>query len=793
MDANNQHFHLALGGGAWKPDDERTLVMGETHLCLAGFADAANYSEQPDEAEEKLARVPMAADAFGSFALYDEGKGIRAGGTILREDEPQEPRPEKISELPVTLEGLTDVTDLALGFDGLLYIVSAGKVLLHDLRERLPDAECSLTGFKAWRIAPDPEGGAWVLDRENQKLAWLTGRPLPAELETRSTEGFAPIEKNPDPPRLEPVETPWRLAGEDPVALACSPEGRLAVLAWTASAPVVRLLGTKDELGPAAKLTAVKKPFSLTWISEQRFAVLVAGAVEAIVHAFHDGDIAPTGELFPLRDHDGGPLMHGVSLPVQYCCRQDSGTAGEPFVWTRPLVSITQPTFGRPASATLVDAFDSGALKTAWHRLYVEAEIPPGTSFTIAAAVSEDGNAPAPDAAVAWHQHHFGAAAPHSPGEPCAAWLPQPSEIPGQRGFLEGPSVRDRKGLFTVLLQRPNRPVRTLRGRFLHLRITLRGHLHATPALYAVRAYAPRFSYQDKYLPAVYRETLFGPEADAVQALGMPATPADFLGRFLGNFEGVLTQIEDNVASAWRLTDARSTPAEAIEWLGSWIGVAFESWYPVGRRREHVQRAAELFQKRGTLRGLELALDIATGYGVSRGRIVVLEDHRFRRTLQTILGLNLDHADPLFGGWIISGNSKVGETLFLGEAGAQKKFLALFDASIQLSAADQQTVEDFFASLAHRVTIVIHEEAAADERKLIERVATLEAPAHVIVRLAQSDREFVAGLSALLAVDTYLYPARQPEPVIIERSRLGAGPRLQRPPSLDPRLEGTSS
>jgi phage tail-like protein len=797
MDANGQRFWLALGGTAWRPDVPGSLELRPDRLRLASRSDAVTYPEDATQAEARLARVPMAADSFGTFAFYDApAQAIRATGALQREDAAGAKRPEKLSEAQTILPGLASVTDLALAHDGLLYVAVGGEILIHDVRGRLTQTRVRLNGFQAWRLTSNPPGGVWVLDRANRKLARLVGRPWPPPPDTASPPptAFLPLEENSNPPRLVLMETPWLEAGEDPVALACSPEGRLAVLLWSATGARVRLVNTEHGPGPKASLRGVQRPFSLAWISNERFAVLAAGVNEALVYAWLEADLDPSGEVFPLRDHDGGPLLHGVSLPVPYACQQPSDTPNDPLLWLRPLVSVSLPAFATAARGTLLNGFDSGQAGTAWHRLYVDAEIPPDTSFTIYAAASDTAEDPAAITdANDWHAHHFGGVAGAATAEPRAAWMRQPSELPGHTGFTGEAPEPNRSGLFTVLLQRSNRPVRTLRGRFLHLRIELRGNLRSTPCVHAARAYGPRFAYADKYLPALYRETLFGPEADAV-APGQPATRPDFLGRFLANFEGVLTPLEDNVAGSWRLTDPRATPDHALAWLGAWIGVGFEPWFPVARRRAQLRHAPALFRARGTLRGLRLALDVATGGGVGQGRIVVLEDHWFRRTLQTVLGLNLDGVDdPLLGGPVVSGNSKVGETLFLSEEGMEKKFLALFDASIQLKAAERRVVEEFFASLAHRVTIVVHEEAAPEERRLIERIAALEAPAHIAVRVKTANRDFLLGLSALLRVDTYLRPEPPPEPVEVDASTLGGGALLLRPPALDPRLEGTSS
>ncbi|MBC8009095.1 MAG: phage tail protein [Burkholderiales bacterium] len=624
--------------------------------------------------------------------------------------------------------------------------------------------------------------------------------PEPPHFREPPPQAFLPAEPNPDPRRLEFIPDGWLAAGEDPVALAISPEGRVAVLVWTATEARLRLVDDSGRPGPAATLGVIKKPYSLAWISAERFVVLAAGVPEAIAYTWREGALVPSGEIFPLRAHDGGPFLHRLDGPVEYLSLQPTATLPAHRA-PRPLVAISQLSLARAASATLAAPLDSGQAGTVWHRLYVDARLPAGTGFTLLVAASDTAESPAQIAdADDWYPHHFGPApAGAERAEPVAAWVRRESEIPGQPSLIDSPIERDLAGLFTVLIQRANRPVRTLVGRFLHFKIAFRGHLHATPCVHAIRAYGPRFSYQDKYLPALYRESLFSPEADAV-APGQSSTRPDFLGRFLANFEGVLTPIEDDIAASWLLTDPERTPDAGIDWLGSWIGVAFEPWYPAAQRRLHLQKAPELHRRRGTLRGVRLALDIATAGGVRDGRIVVLEDFWFRRTLQTVLGVSLDKEhDELLGGPVVSGNSKVGHTLFLGEEKrffgydvTRKKFLALFDADLDLSARDQSVVDDFFASLAHRVTIVVHEQATPDELKLIERVAAVQSPAHLIVRVRPADRDFIVGLSALLGADTYLRPHPPADPVEVNDTILGDGSVLSRPPALDPRLTGPS-
>src|SRR5262249_41947414 len=151
-----------------------------------------------------------------------------------------------------------------------------------------------------------------------------------------------------------------------------------------------------------------------------------------------------------------------------------------------------------------------------------------------------------------------------------------------------------------------------------------------------------------KYLPELYRETNFGADADRVTS--SPA-PTDFLNRFLSLFESYLTPLEGLVANAYQLTSPATTPAYALEWLGRWGGVTFDPAFPEDRRRQWLEASSDLHRWRGTLAGFSLALEIASGGGVSSGAIVIVENYRLRRVLATILGVDLsEYNDPLLPG-----------------------------------------------------------------------------------------------------------------------------------------------
>ena len=267
----------------------------------------------------------------------------------------------------------------------------------------------------------------------------------------------------------------------------------------------------------------------------------------------------------------------------------------------------------------------------------------------------------------------------------------------------------------------------------------------------------------------------------------------------MANFEGVLTQLEDRVADAHLLSDPQSVPEASLEWLGSWIGVAFDAALPADHRREWLRAAPQLARRHGTRDGLRLALDVATGGAVRGGEIVVIEDFRLRRILATLLGVELaDPHDPLLPGLTQSGNSIVGDTLFVGSNEGAELAALYADATATSSPTPTHTDMQndaalaFLGRLAHRATVLVHREVQAQDLALIRRIVALEAPAHVDVRVVPATWPLLVGISSLVGVDTYLGPPRKPRPVQLQRSVVGLGDRLIGAAVLDPRLSGST-
>ncbi|QRN93106.1 phage tail protein [Archangium violaceum] len=790
-----------------EPPPDVYLDASRRSVRLASSPATISWEETQSQvhAEQLLFRTPGTLDAFGTWAYLDlAASAVMAAGAGAQPIRLLTFDPNNPFTLP---------SDLVLGHDDVLYVAAGGgKVLLKEPRDRWELTTVSAEGFDAWRLAPAPQGGVFAIPRPTSltappgpndatrvQLARVSGRPVPREvLRERAPPVFRPRGEETDPPRMSLVLDAPPLEGEVIVGIATSPEGRVALLSWVYDA--TRAGTTRDDArlrfftgrGLTAPITLkqARRPFSFAWLSADRIAVLLRVDTETVIAVAYtlgkEGQAAaPLGDYYPLTAHDGGPFLHGLESPPRYRTLDGSPS---------PLHPLSLPSFvteGSMRNMAGADAplLDGGSPRAVWHRLYLEASIPPGCGIRVFLATTNTPLRPNDDMNGQprnWHEHVFGDVAPGRAANhvPRGVWLPSPSEVPFHSGLMPCTPEPQRRGLFTALIQRAGLRVRTLRGRYLWVKVQLVGDGRSTPELFALRAHAPRFSYAEHYLPELYREQLFGEEANDEG----PSTPADFLERFLGLAEGILTPLEDRIASASLLTEPRTVPEESLEWLANWIGFSFDSALPRERRRQMMEAAPRIRPWRGTLRGLSLALDALTQGAVTQGGLVIVEEFRLRRTFSTILGIDLtDEDDPLLPGLYRSGNSFVGDTLFLGDE-QHKEFLALFGEDIPKTAQEEAAVEEFFLRLAHRVTVLVHQDFDAREFGLIQRMAELESPAHVSLSVKLASKPLMVGVASLIGIDTYLGPTSKPEPMRVGHSALGSKNLIERPPSLDPRL-----
>lgn len=280
-----------------------------------------------------------------------------------------------------------------------------------------------------------------------------------------------------------------------------------------------------------------------------------------------------------------------------------------------PLVRQARPRFETEATLE-TPRFDGGEPDCKWHRLMFDARIAPESKVEVWTRTADDSqDLPFTE----WRQ------------EPALYQRRDGSELPyaSIQNQAAAANAGAQPATWELLFQRA-------RGRFIQIKLRLSGDGRTTPRIRAMRAYYPRFSYLDHYLPAVYRED---------------AQSASFVERFLANVEGFYTSIEDRIAAVQALFDYRSAPAEYLDWLAGWFGIVLDPTWGDLKRRLFIKHAMDFFQYRGTIHGLKTALrlamedcadesvfDVGRSFDYQRDSIRIIESYRTRSTPGTVLG-----------------------------------------------------------------------------------------------------------------------------------------------------------
>ncbi|WP_341644919.1 phage tail protein [Thauera sp. SDU_THAU2] len=429
------------------------------------------------------------------------------------------------------------------------------------------------------------------------------------------------------------------------------------------------------------------------------------------------------------------------------------------------LYRLAQARFAPSGTVTLSETFDSAMPDTLWDRLYLDTCIPPGCRIDIAVQAGDD-RSRLPEEWIA---------------QPQGVRHPQPSELAFAAG--RAPPDDPHAGLYEVLIQRGSGAVREVRGRYLRLRLTLHGDGRHSPAIFALRIHYPRFSWQTNYLPDHFQQQERPQPQEGTDAV--PANGADLRERLLASFEGMLTPLEDRIAASETLVDPAATPAERLPWLAGFLGTALPGHWPEARRRRWLASQGALQQAHGSYRGLLLALDILTDGAVAHGAVIPVEHFRLRRTMATILGIDMDdRGHPLTLGTGLSGNSIVGDSLILSDDMA-REFLALFAPEVAERQGEAAVVERFFDEASRRLTVILHGPARSLQAVVRDALPAL-VPATVQWAVRASEHPFVLGLSPLLGIDTWLETRPPSGRVVLDRTRLGRGDLLHNPVALDP-------
>lgn len=580
----------SAGTVAWNPDSGSLILSPRTQ----------GFKSSPHDAWPDLdSRRSAAADAFGNFYRLDEtGTGILVTNSGDRTETLFWPTPPEVrsrskgafgpvaepARAPLRLGGLAILPGhrLVAGLRGsdqgflVFDLASGGPPLRIEWRHEEP--------LSVWDLSPSRDGRLTVLDRLARRLWTLDPtldmyRPIPSG----PASPFRPSDRSIATTDATSTSVrAWSIAaGHDPVAVERLPDGSCLVLerrrgsfgriARYRNGAFVDALDLAEMEGLLA-VRAIDDAFKLQGhdmvldsSDPERLSVVVASEEGnqcwrvALEPTSSGWKMRPVAQELPMRRFDGTELAQTREGPFYV----------SDGIWV-PLVELRRR---RYAATGTIEAprMDGRIPGTVWHRVVFDGQVPPGSSVKISVRCA--------DTEDQLSRARFSL-------QPSPVLRASGPEIPWGRM----PTDSDKGiGTWELLLQ-------SVRGRFLELRVHMECDEMRTPAIHALRIWDPRFSYVDHYLPPVYRED---------------EPSRDFLERFLANFEGMFTALEDRIVRSTCLYDVRTAPPETLDWLAGWLGLVFDHSMDDRRRRLLLRHAPTLFAYRGTPQAILLALRIA--------------------------------------------------------------------------------------------------------------------------------------------------------------------------------------
>jgi phage tail-like protein len=543
-------------------------------------------------------------------------------------------------------------------------------------------------GVQAVALAVDDEGRLFVVDAADGAVAVydladrrllqrsvLSGRALDVASVGSSVLALCD----------DPVQPVWRVAARR----AAAP------MAWVSAGRELRRLAAGSSgvwgLASSGEVVALDRPSLVLGVVEDATDLEVAGDGSVVVAdstgaAFTSLSVEDVADRVqrPLvaRDYDGRGIV-----------RMPDGSIG---FWSRSgrlRRAVAAMLRFEPSGAVTAGPLDARTYHESWGRVLVDACVPEGTSVWVSAAVGDDADEP-PELGPARRMH-------------CRE---TGSEVPWARVAADDP--------YETL----EAPVGSGQGRFLWLRLELRGTTRSSPKVRAVRAECPGHDLVRR-LPRTYSRD--------------PAAAA-FLYRYLAVAAGLLGDMSRRADERDVLLDPWAVPTSALPWLGSLVGMALDDRWSEKARRTLVAEAACLFRKRGTKAGLERLLSIYLGEG-RPARIVEL--FQVRGQGQGAVG-----ADSA----VVGGGLRVGG-----------------------AAAVPSESADVFARTAHRFSVVVPAVLDDGQERAVRDLLEVHKPAHTAYELCTVGAGMRVGRGLYVELTSMVGPGSGFEQVRVGDSALG--------------------
>ncbi|MEV6304234.1 phage tail protein [Actinoplanes sp. NPDC051861] len=362
-------------------------------------------------------------------------------------------------------------------------------------------------------------------------------------------------------------------------------------------------------------------------------------------------------------------------------------------VVTRPPDEPAGPDLHSRGGSWISPALDSAVHRCQWHRVDLDiAALPAGTSVVVST---------------------FSAAEPQPGPRPDSTWQTERRITGRVQPTGESDAARDE-----FLVQ--SRP-----GRYLWIRVELRGDGHATPSVAAARAHFPRESYLE-HLPAVF-------SADEESRW--------FLERYLSIAQTEWDAISERTRTVERNFAPASAPEEFLRYLCSWLALPVERDWTPPQLRGALAAAGRFYPRRGTAAAirewLTVYLEAMTGHRpADDGYPRLIEGHTTRR-------------------WYALGGP--GPAPLWGPAVVGRLQLDVFSREGEVRLVSTGDPErDVFHEYAHRFSVFLPASwvrTEADET-LVRRCVDAERPAHTSYQICLVEARTRVGVQSTVGVDT---------------------------------------
>jgi phage tail-like protein len=358
---------------------------------------------------------------------------------------------------------------------------------------------------------------------------------------------------------------------------------------------------------------------------------------------------------------------------------------------------------------------DSGVPRCEWHRVRLDADVPVGTTIVASVATTESLNPTKQGDAS------------RDPG-----WTAFPAGTPHFSDWTSGPS-----GSVDFLIAQPP-------GRYVYLRLRMKGECVHTPILRRVRIDFPRATSIDR-LPNVYRET---PRAE------------DFTKRFLSIFDSAIADLDAMIERYPALLSATGVPDQLLPWLGSFFDVGFDPTWDSTKRRAIIKIIPQLYRRRGTSAAMQLA--IKTIFGVepaitefsSVGPWGSISD---RRKLAT------ERCHPGGSQLETQRNVQLGSTRLFGRNATRLRLGHSALGSTPIRSFGNPDM-DPFSSGAFRLQISVppFEGISPQQMQRLSNLIDAQKPAHTVASLRVGGTGFLLGTWSAVGIDSAFAPLAPP-------------------------------